>query len=162
MKPRTVSKASAAGSGCLALCLIMLAGSGWADAAPIYKCLDRNLGLVYTDLPCQDGEQLDIRPGTADPRAVARLEHERDALDQSPSERAADDRSAAADNGAVLRPGYEVEDDGPAYDDGSAYAANYGMIPFPPRRHHPMRLRHAKLQVLLHVALRPPYRVPRP
>jgi hypothetical protein len=133
----------------------MLAASSWAAAAPIYKCLDRDLGLVYTDLPCKDGEQLDIRPGTADPRAVTRLEHERDMLDQSASERAADERRAVADNEAALRRGYESEDDVPAYDDGSAYTANYGMISFPPRRHHPMRLRKAKLQVPLHVAPRP-------
>jgi hypothetical protein len=162
MKPRIVSKASAAGVGCLACCLIMLTGSSWAATAPIYKCLDRNLGIVYTDLPCKNGEQLDIRAGTADARAVARLEHERDALDQSASERAADERRAVADNEPALRSGYEPEDDAPAYDGGSALTANYGMIPFPPRRHHPMRLRNAKLQVQLDVAPRPLYRVPRP
>lgn len=162
MKPRIVGKASAASGGCLAWCLIMLAGSSWAAAAPIYKCFDRNLGLVYTDLPCKDGELLDIRPGSADPAAVARLEHGRDTLERSASERAADERRSAADNEASLRPGYEPEDDGPAYDDESAHTANYSMIPFPLRRHHLVRIRNAELQVSRHVAPRPPYQVPRP
>src|SRR5208282_4095178 len=85
MKSRIRSKASAAGAGCLALCLVVLGESSWAATAPIYKCLDRNLAPVYTDLACKNGERLDIRPGDADPAAVALLERERDELDRSAS-----------------------------------------------------------------------------
>src|SRR5262245_65807441 len=56
----------------------LLLGTGVAHAAstPIYKCFDKHLALVYTDVPCKDGEQLDLRAGDADPAAVARLERE--------------------------------------------------------------------------------------
>jgi hypothetical protein len=50
-----------------------------AAKTPIYKCLDKNLGLLYTDEPCKDGEQLNIRAGDADSAAVARPERQRDA-----------------------------------------------------------------------------------
>jgi hypothetical protein len=41
--------------------------------------LDKNLGVLYTDEPCKEGEQLNVRAGDADPAAVARLERQRDA-----------------------------------------------------------------------------------
>jgi hypothetical protein len=74
--------------------LLVAAGSAPAST-PIYKCLDKNLALVYTDEPCKDGERVDIRAGDADPAAVARVERERDALDASAAQRLADQRRAA-------------------------------------------------------------------
>jgi hypothetical protein len=70
-------------------------GSAIAENTPIYKCLDRNLGIVYTDLPCKDGEKLDLRPGDADPAAVARLERDREELNMAAQQRLADERRAA-------------------------------------------------------------------
>ena len=67
---------------------------GWAASAPIYKCLDRNLGISYTDIPCKDGERLELRTGDADPAAIARLDREREALDRSIGQRIADERRA--------------------------------------------------------------------
>ncbi len=84
-------------------------GSGNATAAqaPIYKCLDRNLGLVYTDIPCKDGERMDdLRAGDADPAAVARLERERDALDRSIAQRITDQRRAALQRTYAPAPEY--------------------------------------------------------
>jgi hypothetical protein len=66
-----------------------------AVTAPVYKCFDSHLALVYTDLPCKDGEQVDIRAGDADPAAVERLERERDMLDLSAAQRMLDERRAA-------------------------------------------------------------------
>jgi hypothetical protein len=67
---------------------------GWAATTPIYRCLDSNLGLLYTDEPCKDDEELNIQAGDADPAAVARLERVRDALDQSAAPRMAEPHRA--------------------------------------------------------------------
>lgn len=73
------------------LALALLAPvSGLATTAPIYKCVDANLGLLYTDEPCKNGEQMNIRAGDADPAAVAKLQRERDAFDQRAAQRRAD------------------------------------------------------------------------
>ena len=122
----------------LGLCLIMLGGGNAAAAtAPIYKCVDRNLGLVYTDIPCKDGERLDLRAGDSDPAAIARLERERDALDRSSAQRIADERRAA-----LLRRYAPATDYGPAYDAGPyADAAEpapygYGVLAYAPSARH--------------------------
>ena len=60
-----------------------------AATQPIYKCIDA-MRVAYTDVPCRNGEQLDIRAGEADPAALARLQRERDRLDQSAVQRIAD------------------------------------------------------------------------
>src|SRR5262249_61641879 len=70
-------------------------GSANAENTPIYKCLDRNLGIVYTDLPCKDGERLDLRPGNADPTALARLERDREELNMAAQQRIADEPRAS-------------------------------------------------------------------
>ena len=160
MKSRIRSKASAAGAGCLALCLVVLGESSWAATAPIYKCLDRNLAPVYTDLACKNGERLDIRPGDADPAAVALLERERDELDRSASKRAAEQRRTMVDGEDASWSGYQPQEGTAAPDDGSAYASGYELMSFP--RHHPMRHREPKLQRPLRFAPRPPYAVLRP
>jgi hypothetical protein len=122
------------------LCAMAAVWTSAASAtAPIYKCLDRKLGIVYTDIPCKDGEVMDVRAGDADPAAVARLERERDALDRSAAQRITDMRRAA------LRQQYSVApDDVPAYD-ATPYANatdyfpyGYGVLAYAPMaRHHP-------------------------
>jgi hypothetical protein len=154
MQSRIRSKASAAAAGCLALCLVVLGGRSWAATAPIYKCLDRKLALVYTDLPCKDGERLDIRAGDADPAAVALLNREREELDQSISQRIAEQRRTLFDGGDAALSGYQPEEGAATPDDGSAYASGYGLISFP--RHHRMHHRKPKLQHPVHFAPRPP------
>jgi hypothetical protein len=66
--------------------------SAFAANTVIYRCLDARLEVVYTDLPCKDGASFEVRPGDADPAAVARLEKLRDQLDQSAAQRISDER----------------------------------------------------------------------
>lgn len=117
----------------------------WAASAPIYKCFDNHLGLVYTDQPCKDGEQLDIRAGDADPKAVARLDRALDQLDQSASQRMLDDRHAADARAAAAWLPRGPEDDlgppqspSPPYAYGYGYGGYYPYLPFMrPMLHHP-------------------------
>jgi hypothetical protein len=79
----------------LALACLGLAGPAGATALPIYKCLDKSAGIVYTDIPCKDGERMsDLRAGNADPAAIARLDREREAWDRSAAQRLAEERRA--------------------------------------------------------------------
>jgi len=118
--------------------LALAVAPAWAVDTPIYKCFDNHLSLVYTDLPCKDGEVVDIRAGNADPSAVARLERARDQLDQSAAERTRDERRAADARSMAWLP-----DD----DEGASQAApsdyGYGYLPYqplrPPRRPHLLR-----------------------
>jgi hypothetical protein len=121
----------------------------WAANAPIYKCFDNHLSLVYTDVPCKDGEQLDIRAGDADPKAVARLDRALDQIDQSAAQRMLDDRRAAdARAAAAWMPGGPENDlapEGPgapfAYGYGYGYGNGYYSYPpfLRPMLHHPHR-----------------------
>ena len=70
------------------------ATQAWGAAAQIYKCVDRSLGILYTDVPCKEGERLDVRAGDANPAAIAQLAREREALDRSAAQRIADERRA--------------------------------------------------------------------
>ena len=79
----------------MALAALLLMAPAQGANTPIYKCFDKHLALVYTDLPCKDGELLDLRPGDADPAAVAGLERERERLSLSAAQRIADERRAA-------------------------------------------------------------------
>ena len=88
-----------------------------SGTSTIYKCFDRNLGVLYTDQPCK-GEQLEVRAGDPDPNAVAALERERDALSRSMAQRIADQRRAALDAQRAVEWVY------PAPFDPSVYAAN--------------------------------------
>jgi hypothetical protein len=140
--------------------LALLASSSGAATTPIYKCLDKNLGVLYTDEPCKDGEQLNIRAGEADPAAVARLERERDALDRSASQRIADLRIAAAQAESAARLPYEPVDEPPSYDYAGGYVSDYGIGSYPFMHRHPAHPKKAKLRIR-HFAPPPPYIVPR-
>src|SRR5438552_12424807 len=152
-------------------CALIAVGVGLAVApasaadATIYKCLDNHLGLVYTDLPCKDGEKLDIRAGDADPAAVARLERLRDQLDQSAARRIVDDRRAAERSALANRLRREAEEERSVAEPVAAYAPfdyGYGYVPFlPVARTHPPRARAHKLLEPPRFAPRPPYFVPR-
>ena len=120
--PTIFGTAQRLGIATFACGLIGLAcGNAAAATSPIYKCFDRHLALVYTDVPCKDGEQLDVRPGDADPAAMARLDRERDALDAK--QRAANQPTCArrrcSETYAAAAP-YEYA---PGYDVGSVCRA---------------------------------------
>jgi hypothetical protein len=144
------------GAGLLALCCIAVAASSWAATTPIYKCLDKNLAIVYTDEPCKDGERLDLRPGEADAAAVARLERQRDALDQSAYQHAAEQRRAAMADEAAAQARYESGDEDQWYDNGTACVANYEVISYTAVHRDPMRHRKTRTQPMRQFAPRPP------
>jgi hypothetical protein len=147
---------------CLAFCFAALSASQvGAATTPIYKCLDRNLGLLYTDQPCKEGEQLDIRAGDPDPAAVARLDRERDALDQSAAQRIADDNRYAFLAGREMGMGYGPPDEGGPFDDGSAYGVGFGFVSNPFLLHHPKKQRRPKSPTVPPFAAHPPLMAPR-
>jgi hypothetical protein len=162
MNVRTGKKPRLAAGACFALGLLVLpASSGWAATTPIYKCFDKNLGLLYTDEPCKDGEQLNIRAGDADSAAVARLERQRDALDQSAAQRMADQRRAAADGSGASRLRYEPAEDRESFDYEPAYDSNYGFVSDRFRHHHPVRPRHPEPHHMRQFAPPQPHFLPR-
>ena len=116
----------------LASCVIAIAnGPAWAAPTTVYKCFDKNLGVLYTDEPCK-GEQMNIRAGEADPIAVAELQRERDALSRSAAQRIADNRRAALDHEyAVAQRAYGSPEIVPAYSDADGYySGGYGVVPY--------------------------------
>ncbi|HTP47436.1 MAG TPA: hypothetical protein VMQ50_11015 [Casimicrobiaceae bacterium] len=155
----TLGTAISIALGAASLCTAPLA----AAATPIYKCFDRHLGLLYTDVPCKDGELLDLRAGEADPAAVARLDRERDLLDQSAAQRIADERRAALMRDLAVAPGpYGVSPF--AQDAPLDYGYSYPSVAYlPPReRHrHPPRDQR-ELSQRRGAAPNPPYPIPRP
>jgi hypothetical protein len=141
-----------------------LAAAAHATGSAIYKCLDNHLGLVYTDIPCKDGEKLDIRAGDADPAAVVRLERIRDQLDQSAAQRISDERRAAAQFAYAQQLRRETEERSAAQQYVSAYDGYFGYgygaySPFDGRRLP--RERVNKHEHARGFAPNPPYLVPR-
>ena len=159
------ARAAACALTALSSVVLAVAPASAADTA-IYKCLDNHLGLVYTDLPCKDGEKLDIRAGDADPAAVARLERLRDQLDQSTAQRIVDERRAAERSALANRLRREAEEERSVAEPAAAYGSfdyGYAYVPFlPDARTHPPRARAHKSFELRRFAPPPPYFVPRP
>jgi hypothetical protein len=138
------------------------AGAAWGGNTVVYRCLDSHLGVVYTDLPCKDGEAFDTRSGEADPAALARLERIRDALDRGTALRLADGRDGAYQREVVAArlPSDTEEHSG---DDASAYGSyGYGVGGYFPARPHPPHQRPPRPPVHAGAAPNPPYVVPRP
>jgi hypothetical protein len=138
-----------------------LLGIAAAQAAntPIYKCFDKHLALVYTDVPCKDGEQLDLRAGDADPAAVARLERERELLSLAATQRIADERRAALERDLAADRSRQVGVEPNAPDEYADYGYGYPAYASTPKarpRHHVRRVAEHRF------APNPPYVVPRP
>ena len=143
--------------------LLLAVAPAWSAGTPIYKCFDRNLTLLYTDQPCKDGEQLDLRPGDADPASVARLERERDRLDQSAAQRIADERRAALQRDLVYGP-RDVSYDGgaPEYTGADYGYYGYPLLAYPWWSHpHPKRPHLPPIAQMPRFAPKPPFQVPR-
>ena len=121
-----------------------------AATEPIYKCIDANQHVAYTDVPCRNGEQLDIRAGEADPVAMARLQRERDRLDQSAAQRIADQQRQRDPPVRYVADGYR-----PAY---GAPASDYGGVGWLPdvARFHPPKARAPKAHGPRNIAPMPP------
>lgn len=127
---------------------------------PIFKCTDPNGAVLYTDEPCNGGQQLDIRPGSADPTAIQRLERAQDLLDRS----AAELRDAARRE-ELARPQRQAFETQPAVAYGTAnqdyYYPAWGWYPvFVHPRHLPHRPH--KLHASTHISPKLPHRMPRP
>lgn len=149
MPPHHASLAVVAGTAVVGA--LLLAPTAVAAPATIYKCVDRHVGLVYTDQPCKGGEPLDIHPGEADPGATARLARDREALDRGAAARIEELRRdvARTELAALTRQRREqdraasVADPGPAYatDNGPWYPAflpaHRWHSPRPNHRHSP-------------------------
>ena len=138
----------------LAACVVAIASAPtWAAATTVYKCFDKNLGVLYTDEPCK-GEKLIIRAGEADPLAVAELQREREALSRSAAQRIADNRRAALEREYAAQRAYAPAEALPAYAGADGYyPGGYGVIPYPAakRGRPPMRdfRRHDRERVVL-------------
>jgi hypothetical protein len=144
---------------CLTLWFIAFTSDRVWATTPIYKCFDKNLSLVYTDEPCRDGEQLDIRAGDADPAAVAWLQRERDELDQSAAQRIADQRRLGALG--QLMPAFQyapIEQFGPY--EYAPYFVDSGFWSYPFVGRHPMRFRKPALHHMRYFASPLPRVVP--
>jgi hypothetical protein len=142
----------------LAALLLAFTTSARSSNMVVYRCLDGHLGVVYTDVPCKEGQGFEIRAGEADPAAVARLERLREALDQSAVQRLSDERRLAAQT--VIAPMlYRESDETPGDGYGSYYTYPVaGYVATRPHSQH-QRLRH-DLRVR-RGAPSPPYFIPR-
>jgi hypothetical protein len=145
--------------------LVFAIGVADAATASIYKCLGANLALIYTDQPCEGGEQLDIRAGDADPAAVAQLQRARDQLDWSAAVRIAEERRAAAQRELLALARRERDEDRSAEYEPDDAPSPYALLWYPafgpmhpphPRRAHPPRTAAPRS-----FAPNPPYIVPR-
>ncbi|HTP99804.1 MAG TPA: hypothetical protein VMN56_10795 [Casimicrobiaceae bacterium] len=127
-----------------------------AAVTTVYKCFDRNLGVLYTDQPCR-GEQLSIESGSVDPVGIAELQREREALSRSMAARtAATKRNAAVDRDVAL--GYDVGYGYPAPQGDDvyypAYFGGWGSAPNTKDRRPPQDSRKDKQPY--HVPVPPP------
>jgi hypothetical protein len=88
-------RARLAATALAALCLgAVVSQPANAAVTTVYKCFDRNLGVLFTDEPC-GGERMQIQAGQADPAAVEALARERDAVSRSAEQRIIDNRRAS-------------------------------------------------------------------
>ena len=149
--------------------LVLAVGVAVAATAPIYKCLDNDLRMIYTDQPCKGGERLDVHAGDPDPAAVARLQSARDQLDRSAAARLVEERRAATqrDLAAWARRQRDKDrsDADASEDDAELSPYDYslpwysGLVPMHPR--HPPRPHPPPAAPPRHFAPAPPYVVPR-
>ena len=148
--------------------LIFSIGIAGAATAPIYKCLAKDLGLIYTDQPCKGGAVLDIHPGDVDPAAVARLQGAREMLDRSATARLAEEQRAAAQKELAAMARRQMDEERSAAD--AAYSA--ALSPYDPslswypgtgqmRPPHPPRPHPPRTSAPHGFAPNPPFAVPR-
>ncbi len=131
MNATVVHRLALVGRASVMLIASLASASAGAAGTPIYKCFDKQLGVLYTDVPCKDGEEVDIRAGDADPAALARLQRELDALDRSVERRVAEDRRTALQRQYAAQFAYLPETEPVAYPDEATYApSGYGFVPY--------------------------------
>ncbi len=128
--------------------LAMASGGAGAASTTVYKCFDRNLNVLYTDMPCT-GEQMDVNTVDADPVALAELQRERDSLARSTAQRIADSHRASLER-TYTEPyiAYPASEDMGAYSDVGGYLP-YGYA-YPPSA-RPKRIRGAAMHSVVQV-----------
>jgi hypothetical protein len=73
----------------------LTSGLAFAAQGPIYKCVQADGTLLYSDYPC-GGTVLDIHPESADPNAKERLARAQSELDRAAAARSANEQEVAA------------------------------------------------------------------
>jgi hypothetical protein len=137
-----------------------------ASDVPIFKCMQADGQLLYTDTPCKGGEVLRIsKAPPPDPAALRQLERARDALDISAARRKAKEEFEAARRDELDRLTREEETARQAayaamMDTYIGYAPWWGWYPgfAQPRPHRP---EPPEVENPKRFAPRPPYFVPR-
>ena len=97
----------------LSLVLALPLSLGITDAAgadaQVYKCTQPNGTVLYTDRPCKGATEVDIRLGSADPAAPARLALAQAEFDAVAAQRRAEEEIAAARREELNRLHLEAE-----------------------------------------------------
>ena len=139
---------------------LLLAAGGWAfatvataasEAAPnesaapvVYRCKQANGGVLYADFPCGRGVIVDIKPDSADPRAIERLQRATEEFDRSAAQRRYAEQVAAIRGEASYdqRRAVEPPQDSADYDTYAGYGIGYGSyVPaaIPRKKHFHLR-----------------------
>ena len=115
-----------------ALCLVLALSPlslGITEAAgadtQVYKCMQPNGTVLYTDHPCKGGTTVDIRLGPADPAALSRLAHAQAELDAAAAQRMAEEKITAARREELNRSQQELDEQGP-----TASPADYPIVDY--------------------------------
>jgi hypothetical protein len=121
---------------------IALCAPARGEAQAVFRCIDPNGGVLYTDEPCKGGAKLDIPEGKPDPAAIDRLRREQQAFDQRQAARAAAaerdaDRQFAMRQDALAYPGVAALAVAPDYPYGSYYWGGGWPVYVPPNLRPP-------------------------
>jgi hypothetical protein len=161
-RDRESISATAVRALCAAVLAVPVSTAGWAANTVVFRCLDAHLSVIYTDLPCKDGQAFDTRAGEADPVAVARLERVRDALEQSAAQRIIDERRLAGQKELAAQSRRDAGDGRNGEDMLADGGYGYAVAGYLPVRPHPTRHRSPRPSMAPGAAPNPPYIVPRP
>ena len=107
-----------------------------AGGSTVYRCHGADGAIEYRDYPCKGGAVVDMKPGEADPAAIARLQRAQAEFDRALARRRmledADRRAEDAARAREVPPPYLLPD---AYFPDETYFPAYDYYaPFPPTR----------------------------
>lgn len=112
-----------------------------SGASTVFRCRAPDGTIEYRDYPCKGGAVVDMKPGEADPAAIARLQRAQAEFDRALARRrmleeagARAEEAARAREFAPPQPPYLLPD---AYFPDETYLPAYDYyVPFPPARDH--------------------------
>jgi hypothetical protein len=126
---------------------IVIAAYASTAGAAIYKCTEAGGQVLYSDVPCKGGSVVDVRPGDADPAAIARLERDRAEFDRNMVARRAADDAAALQRAALDARLREAEAAQRVAEETASAAVPYYsplfVVPHVKRHSHPHKVRPA-------------------